>query len=181
MPRILARLCRTVSDHRGRRMLDVNPLLGGPATGFKPKGRLALVPSHDWDFLTYDVARAGLVTRDDEMAIITCHAMPRRPAHTHGATATAGTRRASFANTLHSNPTALQDRPRRAADCLQRRLRSGFRQQLTPGVRPLPHKSYAEGNLSRADRVSYDLKGAQNLCRSFDLMKKQCLTSTTQL
>jgi hypothetical protein len=34
--------------------------------------------------------------------------MPRRPAHAHGATATAGTRRASFADTLHRNPTALQ-------------------------------------------------------------------------
>ena len=27
--------------------------------------------------------------------------------------------------------------PRRAADCLQRPLRFRFRQQLTPGVRPL--------------------------------------------
>jgi hypothetical protein len=34
--------------------------------------------------------------------------MPRRLAYAHGATATAGTRLASFADTLHRNPTALQ-------------------------------------------------------------------------
>jgi len=89
-------------------MLDVHPLLAGAAMGFRPKGRLVRVPGHGWGFLTHDIARAGLLTMDDERAIVTRHAMPRRPAHAHGATATAGTRRAPFADTLHSNPTALQ-------------------------------------------------------------------------
>ncbi len=89
-------------------MLDVHPLLAGPAMGFRPKGRLARVPGHGWGFLTHDIARAGLVTMDDEMAIVTRHTMPRRPAHAHVATATAGTRRAPFADTLYSNPIALQ-------------------------------------------------------------------------